>query len=72
MKAIYITTANRPMLMQRYNQIEEKFFPLGYWLVTDFGDENMDFSLLTSDKLDELFDRGPAIQNGFIQITRKS
>ena len=71
MKAIYITQRNRPMLMQRYNQIEEKFMPLGFWLVADFGDDNMDFSLLSTENLDKDFTRGPAIENGFIQITKK-
>ena len=71
MKAIKITEANQSMLMQRYDLIEEVFMPIGYWLVTDFGDLNMDFSLLDNTKFDELFERGRALQNGFIEIARK-
>lgn len=71
MKAVLITAENQRMLMERYALVEEMFMPVGYYLVTDFGDENMDFSLLTKKNLEAQFDIGDPILNGFFAIAKK-
>jgi len=79
MKAVLITKKNQNMLATRFdlehvNKAEkDEELPIGYWLVTDFGNDDT-FSLLTQEKLyEEFFVTIPdkPMKNGFISITKK-
>lgn len=74
MKAVLITTINRPMLAARYLVDVDDYddmLPIGYYLVTDFGNDEK-FDTLTTDNLNALFDIGPELENnGFFEVTRK-
>lgn len=73
MKAIKITTSNQLMLCSRY-QISYDEFPIGYWLVTTFGDngeETLFEGLLDQVIFYELFTVDETLENDFISITKK-
>ncbi len=70
-KGIKIDEKNRPMLASRF-MVDEldwpDMLPLGYILVTDFGNDEK-FDTLTQENLDRFFTVGEVIENGFFAIT---
>jgi hypothetical protein len=69
-KAITITPANRDMLASRFTVYKEDYddmLPLGYILVTDFGNDEK-FDVLTKLAFDYFFIVGEKIQNGFVEV----
>jgi hypothetical protein len=74
-KAVKITEANQQELIGRYgaDMYDLDQFPVGYWLVTDFGDNGeyrYDGVLLEAD-LDAKYTRTKTLLNGFIEIKRR-
>lgn len=73
-KGITITERNRPMLASRF--VVDKLdwpdmLPLGYILVTDFGNDEK-FDTLTETNFDKFFIKtNEKIQNGFFSIMPK-
>lgn len=70
MKAILITTTNRQELMFRFNVepgSEDERLPLGYWCVTDFG-EDLSFFTLTPEKFEATYVVIEEIENGWVAI----
>ena len=70
MKAILITEKNRPELMLRFNVepgSEDDRLPLGYWCVTDFG-EDLSFFTLTPEKFAATYVIIEEIENGWVAI----
>lgn len=71
MKAITITAANQDMLVSRFgvNSIEKNaLVPIGYILVTDFGNDET-FDVITPSLFAKVFVKVGDIDNGFIAIT---
>ena len=69
MKAVLITSSNLSFLAGRF-RVEDPadVFPLGYTLVTDFGNDDT-WEVLTSDVLEEKFTpTGVKLANGFYEI----
>lgn len=72
MKAILITKANQAMLASRYNMEEFDIsarLPVGYYLVTDFGNEET-FETLTPELFAQTYVKIEDIKNEFISIAR--
>lgn len=72
-KAITITERNRPMLAGRFMVDKDDWddmLPLGYHLVTDFGNDEK-FDTLTTDNFNKFFVANLPIENDFIAITPK-
>lgn len=70
MKACKITLDNIDMLAGRFQIDKDDYpvmLPVGYWLVTAFGDSS-DYDLVEDAKLDEEYTRGRELQNGFIEV----
>ena len=70
MKAILITEKNRPELMLRFNVepgSEDDRLPLGYWCVTDFG-EDLSFFTLTPENFETSYVITETIENGWVAI----
>lgn len=70
MKAIMITATNRPELMFRFNVepgSEDERLPIGYWCVTDFG-EDLSFFTLTPEKFEATYVVIEEIENGWVAI----
>jgi hypothetical protein len=71
MKAIKITTTNIDMLASRYtiDKLDyEDRLPIGYILVTDFGNDDT-FDVLTQENFDVAFTMGLELANGFFEVT---
>lgn len=75
MKAIVITKQNQQFLMSRYsvNVFDTDLFPIGYIMVTDFGDNgDRPFEgVVTQEMFDSLYVRGEDLQNDFFAIIKK-
>lgn len=75
MKGIVITKQNQPLLMSRYgtNIFDEEMFPIGYIMVTDFGDngESRYDGVLSQELFDSMYVRGEDLRNDFFAIIRK-
>jgi hypothetical protein len=73
-KAIKITTGNVGMLASRYSIMDEdktELLPVGYWLVTDFGEDNPDYDVLTNGMFVTNFNlTGVTLENGFVEVER--
>jgi hypothetical protein len=73
MKAVLITKTNQAKLASRYflDAIDyEDKMPIGYYLVCDFGDEDV-YELLTEVNLDANFTQtGAILANDFFEIVR--
>jgi len=73
-KAILITTSNQDKLASRYNlekwEYDERL-PLGFYLVTDFGNEDI-FDVVNPTLFNETFVVGTALENGFVDVGRKT
>lgn len=71
MKAILISTIDiQRELMIRFNVepgSEDDRLPLGYWCVTDFG-EDLSFFTLTAEKFEETYVVIEEIENGWVAI----
>ena len=70
MKAILITEKNRPELMFRFDVepgSEDDRLPLGYWCVTDFG-EDLSFFTLTPENFAATYVIIEEIENGWVAI----
>ena len=70
-KGIKITKENQKSLMSKFSKDDaEELFPIGYWLIADFGDDET-FDTLTEDTFNELFVIAGEILNGFSAIQRR-
>jgi len=70
MKAIKITVENRSMLAGRFGREDTNELPVGYWLVTDFGNDET-FETVTPARFAALFTVGETLKNDFVDIERK-
>jgi hypothetical protein len=72
MKAIKITAANQEMLMARYQSEDPEMFPIGYVLITHFGDNGdcMHDGVITQELFDQTFETTGNLENGFVAIVR--
>lgn len=71
MKAILITKENQNTLMGHFARSDqEDLFPIGYYLITDFGNDEY-FDTITVEMFNQLFNNDGAIKNGWIAISRK-
>lgn len=72
-KAINITKENQQQLMTRYGfpQDDTDAFPIGFVLVTWFGDngDSRYEGVLTQENFNATYVKGEALQNGFYAIT---
>jgi hypothetical protein len=69
-KGVSITTANRDMLAARFMVVADDYddvLPLGYWLVTDFGNDD-NFEILTTEKFSATYTAVDPIKNGFYDL----
>lgn len=74
MKAVKITAANQGYLASRYGEDDDlDVFPVGYNLVTHFGDngEYRYDGVIDDAELDRLFVRGQTLHNNFFEITNR-
>lgn len=72
MKAIKITADNQQLLASRFGVDVDDYddvLPLGYWLVTDFGNDET-FDTLTEDMFNHNFIVGDKLENGFVAVER--
>jgi hypothetical protein len=72
MKAIKITKDNRQLLASRFNVDVDDYddmLPIGYWLVTDFGNDDT-FDTLTEDMFQHNFIVGDTLENDFVAVER--
>jgi hypothetical protein len=72
MKAIEITKDNREMLMSRYGSSDLEEFPIGYFLVAEFGDNGDPrlIGVLNYDNFIAQYVVGEALKNGFYSVTK--
>ncbi|MET0785201.1 MAG: hypothetical protein ABWY25_00645 [Paenisporosarcina sp.] len=75
MKGIVITQSNQQLLMSRYmvNVFDTDMFPIGYIMITDFGDngERRYEGVITQELFDSLYVRGEDLKNDFFAIVKK-
>lgn len=75
MKGIVITQSNQQLLMSRYmvNVFDTDMFPIGYIMITDFGDngERRYEGVITQELFDSLYVRGEDLKNDFFAIIKK-
>lgn len=73
MKGIMITSENQQELLLRYGEIDADIFPVGYIMVTDFGDngEVRYQGVLNQAGFDAAYEKGVALLNGFFAVIPK-
>lgn len=72
MKAVKITAENQQFLASRFGVEPDDYtdmLPIGYWLVTDFGNDDT-FDTLTEDMFNHNFIVGDTLENGFVAVER--
>ena len=69
-KGIKISSENFRMLADRFRVEDDdipEVLPLGYWLVTDYGNDD-NFDTLTVELFEERFIKGGGIDNGWYDL----
>lgn len=70
MKAVLISSTNRDLLASRFETAldKEDQLPIGYFLVTDFGNDET-FEIISATNFDSLFERtGVDLKNDFFEV----